>query len=94
MIDDQVLLSQLRQMDLSGGTTQTSQSVMGGTTQVSGGITAETTHAVSGTGAGVGFGGSGVVMNNYINGTGEQVARVIQDQIIGQLKVGRQFGAV
>ena len=95
MIDAQVLLSQLRMMNLeptpSTQPTMTSNRVLSSTTQTSGGITAETTRQVSGSGASL---GGGIVMNNYINGTGEQVAKVVQDQIMGQLRIGRQFGAV
>jgi TP901 family phage tail tape measure protein len=38
--------------------------------------------------------GGNVTMNNYINGTGEQVAKVVSGELMRVLKSGRQFGAV
>lgn len=95
MIDDQVLLSQLRMMNLDEPTAAEKQQAtttqrVTGTTQTSGGIAPTSTKSVSGSGA---LAGS-VTVNNYINGTGEQVAKVVSDQLMGTLRVGRQFGAV
>lgn len=92
MIDDQVLLAQLRKLNLDEPAVPVSTRVTANTTTVNGGTSPQTTQAVSGSGAAAAVGVG--VMNNYINGTGEQVAKVIQDQIMGTLKVGRQFGAV
>lgn len=94
MIKDQVLLSQLRQMDLSTPTTQAAQSVASAVAervlpkeQPRGGVA----------GFGGDVGGSGrtgtVVLNNYINGTGEQVARIVEDQLMTTLRASRQFGS-
>lgn len=95
MIDDQVLLSQLRMMDLetqAKASVQEVERVQATTTaQRNGGVTSTATASVSGTAHGGSLAG-GVVMNNYINGTGEQVARAVEDHMMRTLRAGRQFG--
>lgn len=92
MINDQVLLSQLRSMDLSTPTSPGSQSVAQAVAErvlpqpQTGG-------SMAGIDAGGGSrGGGSVVLNNYINGTGEQVARIVEDHLMNTLRAGRQFG--
>jgi len=99
MISDQAQLQQLERYFANkpeGGLATSPEAVAPRTTSVAPYTSSAVTHSVSGSGSGVSIGGigGGVVMNNYINGTGEQVARVVQDQIMGNLRIGRQFGAV
>lgn len=89
MIDDQVLLSQLRQMGLNNPTESTDANRV--LTSRSTGSMPTSTDVPSG-GAGGGASSGGVVMNNYINGTGDQVARTVSSELMRVLKVGRQFG--
>lgn len=93
MIEDQVLLSKLRMMDLEKQTEQSAHMVVQQVAQQTstpreGGISHASIAAVSGSG---GVGGS-VVMNNFINGTGEQVARMVEEHMMNSLRSGRLFG--
>lgn len=91
MINDQVLLSQLRQMDLSKPeVTQATVANQVVPTTTTGGIARSSTAATSGSRA---LGGGGITMNNYINGTGAQVAHTVSNELMRVLKAGRQFGS-
>lgn len=90
MLRDQVLLEQLRNMDLSKPEiTEQAVSQRVAPTTRSGSTGAAASDEPSGGRAALG----GVTMNNYINGTGDQVARIVSDELMRVLKTGRQFGS-
>jgi TP901 family phage tail tape measure protein len=96
MISDQAQLQQLTRYFANkpdSGLATSPASVYPSATPVAPRSNSDVTASLSGSGTSASSYG-GVVMNNYINGTGEQIARIIQDQVMGQLRVGRQFGAV